>query len=477
MINDVFVAKITEKLSFLPLPSQIAALQQLADFLFSPSLHDRVFVLRGYAGTGKTSLVGALVQVMTEGQMKTLLMAPTGRAAKVFAAMAGRPAMTIHKTIYRQQKFNVDFEDFRLMDNKAKQTLFICDEASMISAETEHSPFGTGNLLDDLIEYVYSGDGCRLLLIGDAAQLPPVGQVQSPALDVQRLRGYGLEVLSTELTDVARQQLHSGILSNATMLRQQMMQGDIGRYPILKTQGLRDIHRISGRELPEELDSSYGRVGLDDTILITRSNRRANAFNTGIRNSILCREEELTAGDRLLVVKNNYYWNRVVDTLPFIANGDIVEVVRVHGVEQKYGFRFAEATVSFPDYELDLEVLLLLDTLLVEGPSLPVDAQRRLFYAVMEDYAHIPAQRDRIKAVKDNRYFNALQVKYGYAVTCHKSQGGQWSDVYLDLGYINPEYLGLDFYRWLYTGITRARERLYLVNMSDEMADVPYQSW
>jgi exodeoxyribonuclease-5 len=261
------------------------------------------------------------------------------------------------------------------------------------------------------------------------------------------------------------------------MLRQQMMQGDIGRYPILKTQGLRDIHRISGRELPEELDSSYGRVGLDDTILITRSNRRANAFNTGIRNSILCREEELTAGDRLLVVKNNYYWNRVVDTLPFIANGDIVEVVRVHGVEQKYGFRFAEATVSFPDYELDLEVLLLLDTLLVEGPSLPVDAQRRLFYAVMEDYAHIPAQRDRIKAVKDNRYFNALQVKYGYAVTCHKSQGGQWSDVYLDLGYINPEYLGLDFYRWLYTGITRARERLYLVNMSDEMADVPYQSW
>jgi exodeoxyribonuclease-5 len=470
MVNDIFVSKVTEKLPFTPNSGQQQALQLLAQFLLEPASRDRVFLLRGYAGTGKTSLVGALVKAMTEGNMKTVLMAPTGRAAKVFSFLSGRTAMTIHKTIYRQTKFNVEQEGFRLMDNRMKQTLFICDEASMISADDGSSTFGTGNLLDDLMEFVYSGDGCRLLLIGDAAQLPPVGQQYSPALDAKRLHSYGLDVMGIELTEVARQQLHSGILSNATDLRSMMMQGQIGQFPKLHTLGFKDVHRITGVDLPDELSSSYARCGLDDVVLVTRSNLRANRFNTGIRNQILDREEELTAGDRLLVVKNNYYWGKEFDALPFIANGDIIEVVRVLGRIEKYGFRFAEVAVSFPDYEVDTEVLILLDTLMAESPSLPVADVQRLFYAVMEDYAHIAGQRERIKAVREDRFFNALQVKYAYAVTCHKSQGGQWSDVYLDLGYINPEHLGLDFYRWLYTGITRAREHLYLVNMSDEMA-------
>jgi exodeoxyribonuclease-5 len=469
MLNDIFITKITEKLPFAPHPGQAATLRLLTEFLLTHSFHNRIFLLRGYAGTGKTSLVGALVKAMAEGGMKTVLMAPTGRAAKVLSFFAERPAMTIHKTIYRQHKFGAEQDDFRLMDNRMKQTLFICDEASMISTQTDSSPFGTGNLLDDLIEFVYGGDDCRLLLVGDAAQLPPVGQQRSPALDVATLRGYGLEVLTSELTEVARQQLDSGILYNATLIRSLMSRGLVEQFPRLHVAGYKDIRRITGVDLPEELASSYARCGLDDVVLVTRSNLRANRFNTGIRAQILDREEELTSGDRLLVVKNNYYWGRDFDTIPFIANGDIVEVVRVHGHIHKYGFRFAEASISFPDYEVDMEVLLLLDTLMVEGPSLPAERRQRLFYAVMEDYAHIPSQRDRIKAVKEDRFFNALEVKYGYALTCHKSQGGQWSDVYLDLGYINPDHLGLDFYRWLYTGITRARDCLYLVNMSDEM--------
>ncbi len=472
MLTDIFVEKITEKLPFAPNDGQREALNQLSRFLMEPSAYQRIFLLRGFAGTGKTSLVGALVKTLTEGNMKTVLMAPTGRAAKVFAAHAGRPALTIHKTIYRQHKFDVELDDFRLMDNRLKQTLFICDEASMISAEESvGSPFGTGNLLDDLLEFVYSGEGCRLLLVGDNAQLPPVGQQRSPALNPTRLHGYGLEVLTATLTEVARQQLHSGILYNATQLRTLMQNNQVEQFPKLRTSGYKDVVRITGAELAEELSSSYARRGLDDAILITRSNFRANRYNAGIRNAILDRDAELTAGDRLLVVKNNYYWGRDIEALPFIANGDIIEVVRVQGTLERYGFRFARASVTFPDYDFDTDVILLLDTLTSEGPSLSAAEQQRLFYAILEEYSYLPGQRDRVKAVKENCYFNALQVKYGYAVTCHKSQGGQWSDVYLDLGYINPEHLGLDFYRWLYTGITRARKRLYLVNMSDEMSD------
>lgn len=471
MIFDIFAAKVIEKLSFIPNASQRETLEQLSCFLLEVVPQDRVFILKGYAGTGKTSLVGALVKAMSETGMKTMLMAPTGRAAKVFASMAGKAALTIHKSIYRQRQFNVDFEGFQLTDNLHKQTLFICDEASMIATQAERSPFGTGNLLDDLIEYVYSGVGCRLLLVGDGAQLPPVGQPFSPALDESRLRGYGLEVMQAELTEVARQQLDSGILFNATALRDRMRRGEIDAFPHIYYKEFPDVKRVEGSDLVECLSASYGRVGQEETIVVTRSNARANRFNTGIRNSILEREEELSAGDRLLVVKNNYFWCKEFDGMPFVANGDMIEVRRVRRTMELYGFRFAEVAVTFPDYDYDTEVILLLDTLRVDGPSLPVADQQRLFYAVMEDYADIPGMRERIKAVKENRYFNALQVKYGYAVTCHKAQGGQWSDVYLDLAYINPTYLGLDFYRWMYTAVTRARRCLYLVGMNDAMGE------
>lgn len=471
VIFDVFVDKIAKNLTFQPNNSQWNALNLLSRFILEPTLNDRIFVLRGYAGTGKTSLMGALVKTMNEMKMNTVLMAPTGRAAKVLSNMAGKPAMTIHKSIYRQQKFNLSFEGFNLMDNRNNHTLYICDEASMISTINESYHFGTGNLLDDLIEYVYAGNQCRLLLIGDSAQLPPVGQKRSPALEIGKLQEYGLEVMSAELTEVARQQLDSGILANATMLRNMLNQGMTDGLPKIMHKNFPDVRSIDGYEFLEELSNSYSHNGLDDTIIITRSNIRANKFNQAVRNQILYREEELCAGERLLVVKNNYYWGREFENFPFIANGDTITVKRVRSEIEMYGFRFAEVEIELPDYDVETEVIVLLDTLMAEGPSLSQEDQQRLFEAVMMDYPEIRNQRDLIKAVKENKYFNALQVKYAYGVTCHKSQGGQWNDVYLDLGYINPDHLGIDFYRWLYTAFTRARKTLFLVNMSDEMSE------
>lgn len=484
MIFSVFAQKMAEKLQFLPNNSQKNAMNLLGEFIFGTALRDRVFVLRGYAGTGKTSLVGALVKLLDELRMPVALMAPTGRAAKVFASMAGHPAYTIHKSIYRQQKFNVEMDNFELTENRRTGVLFICDEASMISTLNEGSPFGTGNLLDDLIEYVYGSQGCKLLLVGDSAQLPPVGQKKSPALDTATLQSYGLEVLTTELTEVARQQLDSGILYNATALRNTLSEAwsSTGQDASAKLEALfhlprvyykdfKDVLRIDGYEFLDCLSSSYNQEGLDDTIIITRSNARANKFNLGVRNQILDREEELSSGERLLVVRNNYYWGKEFDQLPFIANGDILTVNRVRSVIELYGFRFAKVSVTLPDYEIDTEVIVMLDTLTVDGPNLPLDLQQKLFYEVAKDYPECHNQKDLYKAIKENPYYNALQVKYAYCVTCHKSQGGQWQDVYLDLAYINPDHLGPDFYRWMYTAFTRARKRLYLVNMSDEMSE------
>lgn len=470
-IFPVFAQKIEQKLPFEPNNVQQKVLEMLSDFVLSSAGGEQIFVLRGYAGTGKTSLVGALVKVMDEMKMRTFLMAPTGRAAKVFAAMANKPAFTIHKSIYRQQKFQVEMEGFQLLDNRQRDVLFICDEASMISTLNEGSPFGTGNLLDDLIEFVYSSEGCRLLLVGDDAQLPPVGQVRSPALDERELRGYGLQVVSAQLTEVARQQMDSGILYNATMLRQLLNDGLVDALPRVIYKRFADVRRIDGYELLECLENSYNRAGVDDTIIITRSNARANQFNVGVRNQILGREEELSAGDRLLVVRNNYYWGREFDQLPFIANGDVVEVHRVRNVRELYGFRFADVEILLPDYEINLEVTMMLDTLMAEGPSLPLVCQQALFEAIAQDYPEIRNQRDLYKMIKENPYYNALQVKFGYCVTCHKSQGGQWSDVYLDVAYINPDHLGIDFYRWIYTAFTRATRTLYLVNPSDDMLE------
>lgn len=475
MIFSVFAQKIAEKLPFSPNKTQMDALNLLGSFLFGQSYsslsREKVFVLRGYAGTGKTSIVGALVKLLDEHKMPVRLMAPTGRAAKVFSAMAGHPAFTIHKSIYRQQKFNVEMEGFALTENRQPGVLFICDEASMISTLNEGSPFGTGNLLDDLIEYVYAGTGCRLLLVGDAAQLPPVGQQRSLALDVEHLRGYGLDVMTAELTEVARQQLDSGILFNATNLRNILIAGGdrLNHLPLLYIDEFKDVIRVDGYDLVDSLASSYSRVGLEESIIITRSNARANKFNMGVRNQILDREEELSAGDRLIVVKNNYYWGKEFDQLTFIANGDIVTVNRVRSTVNLYGFRFAKVDISLPDYDIETEVIVMLDTLMVDGPNLPISRQQELFFQVAQDYPECHNQRDLYKAIKGNPYFNALQVKYAYCVTCHKSQGGQWEDVYLDLGYINPEHLGPDFYRWMYTAFTRARSKLYLVNVSDEM--------
>lgn len=478
MIFSVFAEKIAEKLPFSPNKTQVETLNQLGEFLFGQSSAmpsslsaDRVFVLRGYAGTGKTSIVGALVKLLNEHKIPVQLMAPTGRAAKVFSAMADMPAYTIHKTIYRQKKFGVDMDNFQLTENRRQGALFICDEASMISTLNEGSPFGTGNLLDDLIEYVYGSQGCRLLLVGDAAQLPPVGQKHSPALNIEYLRSYGLQVMTTELTEVARQQLDSGILYNATLLRQMLMKGDVANLPYIYYKMYKDVIRIDGYELLEALSDSYHREGLDETIIITRSNARANKFNLGVRNQILEREEELSSGDRLLVVKNNYYWGQEFDNLPFIANGDVITVRRVRSTIDLYGFRFAKVEITLPDYEIETEVIIMLDVLTVDGPSLPMERQQQLFYEVAKDYPECRNQKDLYKAIKANPYFNALQVKYAYCVTCHKSQGGQWQDVYLDLGYINPDHLGIDFYRWMYTAFTRARQKLYLVNMSDDMAE------
>ncbi len=469
MINDIFVTNVTQNLPFLPNNCQKEALSGLGRFLFEPTSRDRVFILRGYAGTGKTSLTGALVKTLQSHNVPTRLMAPTGRAAKVFASMAGKTALTIHKTIYRQKKFGLS-DGFQLTDNKDAGALFICDEASMISTLQEGSMFGTGNLLDDLIEYVYSGTDCRLLLVGDSAQLPPVGQTQSHALSVSHLQGYGLEVMEVELTEVARQQLESGILFNATRLRNRISAGEVTELPHIIYKTYDDVHRIDGTTMADDLGSSYSRDGIDETVFITRSNKKANQLNLGIRNLILGREEILTAGERLLVVKNNYWWAKEYDRIPFIANGDTVTVNRVRSDEYRYGFHFAHVDITLNDYDIDLETIVLLDTLLAEGPSLGQEQLSKLFCAVEGEYAYIPSRSERIKRVKEDPYFNALQIKYAYAVTCHKSQGGQWQDVYLDLSYINPEHLGMDFYRWMYTAFTRARKNLYLVNMSDEMA-------
>lgn len=470
-IFGVFVQKIAQKLPFVANKTQQTTLEQLSEFVLSPSGMEKIFVLRGYAGTGKTSLIGALVKTMEENKMKTFLMAPTGRAAKVFSFMSNHPAYTIHKSIYRQQKFSIEMVGFQLLDNRQRDVLYICDEASMISTLNDDSPFGTGNLLNDLIEFVYSGEGCRLLLVGDDAQLPPVGQMRSPALDVEYLRGYGLKVITSQLTEVARQQLDSGILANATMLRRMLSDSQVESLPRVIYKRYKDVRVIDGYELLECLENSYSRAGIDDTIIITRSNMRANQFNVGVRNQILGHEEELTAGDRLLVVRNNYYWGKEFEQLPFIANGDVVEVQRVRNVRELYGFRFADVEILLPDYEISMEVTVLLDTLTVEGPSLPQNRQQALFEAIAEDYPEIRNKRDLYRAIKENPYYNALQVKYGYCVTCHKSQGGQWSDVYLDVAYINPDHLGIDFYRWIYTAFTRAVETLYLVNPSDDMLE------
>ena len=450
------------ELPFEPTDEQVELIALLDRFVEHGS--DRtVMLLTGYAGTGKTSVVGALVRALRGRMRKCVLMAPTGRAAHIMTEYSGHPSWTIHRKIYRQQSYGSD--TFGLAENKHTDTLFIVDEASMIAnGASEGAIFGTGRLLDDLITYVYSGEGCRLLLVGDTAQLPPVGTIESPALNPQVLQGYGLQVMGMTLRQTARQAQESGILHNATLLRQ-AMENDPLPEPQLQLEGFDDIHTVTGDMLLETISDCYDRDGMEQSIIITRSNWRATQFNGGVRRQILYREEELASGDLLLVAKNNYYWAEEYEDVDFIANGDVAIVRRVRGeVERRYGLRFATVVLELPDHNhTEMEVKVVLDCLLSDTPALTRDQQERLFNEIM---AELPGdQRSRYRALKRHPYFNALQVKMAYAVTCHKAQGGQWRNVFIDMGGIARDALTtLDFYRWLYTSLTRAREQVYLIN-------------
>lgn len=472
MVNRFFIEKIRGHFPFNFTDDQIKALEKIAGFLFS-GIDDQIFLLTGYAGTGKSSLIGSLVQTMSEFRQKTVLLAPTGRAAKVFSGYAARQAFTIHKKIYRQQKFAEGTPHFSLSENLHKHTLFIVDEASMISNESsDFSIFGTGRLLDDLIEYVYSAEGCRILLVGDSAQLPPVKQENSPALDKDILRSYSLEVTEATLTQIVRQEEESGILHNATMLRNALRFQKTEEYPKLKVNGFADVMRITGTELIDEISNAYRQDGMEETIVISRSNKRVNAYNNGIRNRVLYREEEISTGDILMITKNNYFWVENFEDLDFLANGEFVEVQRVRGEEEMYGFRFSNVLLYHRDYEIEFEAKIILDVLHTEVPGLTREQNERLFFNVMEDYADISRRQLRYSKVKSNPWFNALQVKYGYAVTCHKAQGGEWKNVFLDLGYIQQSYMGENFYRWLYTSVTRSSRKLFLVNLPDDFVEL-----
>ena len=464
MIKDFILHKILDIFPFKPTSEQASALQVLSEFLMSGESNGAL-LFKGYAGTGKTTMLGAVVKMMSDLQQKTVLLAPTGRAAKVFSEYSGHSAFTIHKKIYRQKSFSNEFSGFSLTDNLYKDTLFIVDEASMISNENSGTAiFGSGCLLDDLIQYVYSGENCKLVLMGDSAQLPPVSLTESPALNAEYLKGYNLNVTEIELTQVVRQNEDSGILFNATNIRNALRNGEIDIYPKVLTENFTDIKRTSGEDLIEEISSSYGRDSIDDTIVICRSNKNANIYNNGIRNRILYREEEISSGDRLMVVKNNYFWGKAHKDIEFIANGEIIQVLRVRHVEEVYGFRFCNILARFTDYDTEMEIKIMLDTLQSESPALSKEQNDNLFAAVAENYADIRTKPERIKKIKDDPYFNAVQVKYAYAVTCHKAQGGQWSNVFLDTGYVTEDMMGEDFYRWLYTAFTRATKHLYLVN-------------
>lgn len=503
MIIDELKYKILQQFGFPPTQEQAHALEVFAEFLTDRDPH-AVMILRGSAGTGKTTLSGAIVRTLKEIHQKVMLLAPTGRAAKVFSLNSGSPAYTIHRRIYREKSFSGVEGQFNLNDNLYTDTLFMVDEASMIAnMGLGGMSFGSGCLLDDLVHFVYQGRNDRLLLIGDKAQLPPVGEEESPALHAAMLEGYGLKVYECDLNEVLRQSEESGILYNATMIRQMITHDDITQLPKIHFAGYSDIKPMPGAELIEALADSYHHVGLDDTIVVTRSNKRANIFNQGIRNMVLDREEELSQGDILMIVKNNYYWmeeerkkikekeieeRRVKsegtesgtathkvqsskfqvqsNEIPaFLANGDRAKVLKVRRRIDLYGFRFATLLLQFPDYgNYELEATVLLDTLTSEAPALTHEQQEQLFHQIEEDYQDIPLKADRMKAIRQDQFFNALQVKFAYAVTCHKAQGGQWAHVYVDQGYMTDDMLNPDYIHWLYTAFTRATEMLYLVN-------------
>ena len=464
MLEQFIKNRIIASLSFMPNEGQNALLDKLSRFIISP-VERKAFILLGYAGTGKTSMMAALVQAYKDLQQKVVLLAPTGRAAKVLSRYARTPSYTIHKFIYRQKKLGE--EVFSLNDNLYKHTLFIVDESSMISGIRDNQTFGSGILLDDLVKYVYSGDGCSLLLLGDNAQLPPIGTELSPALREEYMAKYSLNITTHTLTEVARQALDSGILSNATTLRHVALNphNSAGKDMWGYLQQSADLEMISGSDFIEKIEESYRDIGAEQTIILTRTNKRTNIYNQGIRARILWREEEIENGDRLMVSKNNYFWTEKYENLPFLANGDMLEISRLRNIREMYGFHFADAQLRALDYDWEIDAVIWLDTLHSDSPEMNNGLHRELFGRIAEDYPELAHNRKKlIETIYQSPYYNALQVRFAYAVTGHKSQGGQWKHVYIDPykgGELHADEEG--FYRWLYTAVTRASEKVYFI--------------
>ncbi len=463
----LFSHLVNRSLGHEPTPGQVKAIDLLGEFLFNGDQRS-LFVLKGYAGTGKTTLVSALVKSFPDLRMQSVLLAPTGRAAKVLAGYSGVKATTIHRHIYRRVSKGGE-EKFIMRENSSVNTVFIVDEASMVFGDNsfnETNPFGSGNLLEDLFGYVYSGENCRIIFVGDTAQLPPVGSPLSPALDEKFLsKTFFLKVYKSELTEVVRQALESGILANATALRE-LIRNEVVRKPELSFYGYKDFLSITGNDLEDHLNTAYSRAGVEETTVICRSNKNANNYNAQIRARIRFQEEELSTGDHLMVVKNNYTWLPAEAKAGFIANGDILVVSRIKKRVSQYGLRFADIRFSMIDYpdEPEFEARIILDTLKSEGPALSRTDSNAMYLAMQEAHAHIINKRDRFLKIKADPCYNALQVKFAYAVTCHKAQGGQWENVFIDQGYLKEDMINLDYLRWLYTAITRAKGKVYMVN-------------
>lgn len=470
MTSSEFYKLLKKKFPFEPTIKQNIVLQQLSEFVFDDT-PNALYLLKGYAGTGKTSIIGTLVSNLWETKKSAVLMAPTGRAAKVISNYSGKEAFTIHKKIYFPKKDKVGGVKFVLQPNKHRNTIFIVDEASMIpDSPADSKLFENGSLLDDLVQYVYSGHKCKLLLIGDKAQLPPVKSDLSPAMDMQLLDlNFNKRVTALELDEVVRQELGSGILENATRLRE-VLNDEFFESFAFNLKGFNDIVRlIDGQEIMDAINDAYDANGHEETAIIVRSNKRANLYNQQIRNRILFRENELTAGDYMMVVKNNYFWIKPTTEAGFIANGDIIEVLEIFSITELYGFRFAEVKVKMVDYPRmrPFETVLLLDTIEAEAPSLTYEDSNKLYQEVQKDYEDETSNYRKFLKIKGNKHFNALQVKFSYAITCHKSQGGQWNTVFVEQPYL-PNGMDREYIRWLYTAITRAKEKLYLIGFKDE---------
>ncbi len=470
MATKNFYAILSQNFPFNPTIKQDAFFQKIAVFITNAN-NDSIFVLKGYAGTGKTTVISTIVNNLIEVNKKYVLLAPTGRAAKVIANYSNKPAFTIHKKIYFPKKSSGGGVAFTMQQNKHKNTIFIVDEASMISdVAAESKMYENGSLLDDLISYIYSGENCKMILLGDTAQLPPVNLDISPALNTDTLElNYDKKVDWIELDEVMRQELNSGILYNATELRELLKDSFITEFKF-KLRGFKDIVRLTdGYDIQDAINQAYSNYSIEDTAFIVRSNKRANQYNEQIRTKILDKESDLSTGDFLMVVKNNYFWLKEKDEAGFIANGDIIEVLEIYSFKELYGFKFAKVKIRMVDYpnQIPFETVLILDTIKSESPSLTYEQSNQLYEEVMKDYEHLTTKYAKFQKVKENEYYNGLQVKFSYAITCHKSQGGQWNTVFIEQPYL-PEGIDRDYIRWLYTAITRAKDRLYLIGFKDE---------